>query len=127
MLERKKLSDILSESERKVLEGAWLTTTAAPDHDPDPDRKPIPTGKYPCRVINGGPFVARTGNKGYKLTFEGLEGPYAGRRLWHDHWFTEKALPMTKRDLAKLGINHFEQLDVPLREGIIVSARVTLK
>ena len=50
-----------------------------------------------------------------------IEGPSAkdaGRQFWHDLWLTPAALPMTKRDLGKLGVTRLEQLEQPLPHGI---------
>ena len=56
-----------------------------------------------------------------------LDGDFAGRRVWHDIWISEAALPMAKRDLAKLQITSPEQMESPLPEGIVVSAKVALR
>lgn len=40
-----------------------------------------------------------------------MEGEYAGRRLWMDRYLTPDALPYTKRDLAKLGIDTWAKLE----------------
>jgi hypothetical protein len=121
MADRKLLSDILYASERDKLEQAWSSTKAADD------QKPIPHGDYRCRVVNGELFESSHGTPGYKLTLEVLDGEHAGRKVWHDAWLTEAALPMTKRDLAKFGIQRPGQLERPLPDGIIVEARVTLR
>lgn len=121
MFERKRLSDILLNSERDRLTKAWTVTAAAAEMGP------IPADEYRCRIIDGGLFVSKTGTPGYKLTFEVLDGDFAGRRVWHDIWISEAALPMAKRDLAKLQITSPEQMESPLPEGIIVSAKVALR
>jgi hypothetical protein len=121
MAERKRLSDILMNSERERLERTWSTVKAADD------LKPIPSGEYRCRIVNGELFNSRSGTPGYKLTLEVLDGEHAGRRVWHDVWLSEAALAMAKRDLAKLGIERPEQLERPLPEGIIVAAKVALR
>src|SRR5262249_38203005 len=56
-----------------------------------------------------------------------LDGEFAGRQVWLDLWLTQAALPMTKRDLAKLGVTAFEQLDRPLPQGIRCRVKVTLR
>jgi hypothetical protein len=122
MSERKKLADILpTNSERDQLASAWSTTKAAAD------LIPLPPGAYRCRVVDGSLFNAKSGTAGYKLTLQVLEGEHAGRRLWHELWFSPAALAMTKRDLAKLGIECPEQLEKPLPPGIIVAVKVTLQ
>jgi hypothetical protein len=78
---------------------AWAETAAATD------RAPIPAGLYELRVREG--VLSESRNKGtpsFKLTLEVLGGEHAGRLVWSDLWLTAKALPMTKRDLSKLGV-----------------------
>lgn len=118
---RKRLSDILINSEKDRLERSWSVVKAADD------LKPIPSGEYRCRLANGELFTAKSGTPGFKLTLEVLDGDHAGRRVWHDVWLSEAALAMAKRDLTKLGIEHPSQLERPLPDGIIVAARVALR
>jgi Protein of unknown function (DUF669) len=115
---RKKLADILANADREKLGRVWDSTKAADD------LKPLPNGEYRCNVASGELFNARSGTPGYKLKLVVLEGEHAGRVLWHDLWITDAALPMTKRDLGKLGITEHEQMERPLPEGIIVQAKV---
>jgi hypothetical protein len=117
----RKLTNILTNSEREQLGRNWHTAKAAED------LKSIPAGCYRCRVIDGGLFNARSGTLGYKLTLEIIEGKHQGRRLWHDVWLTKAAMSIAKRDLGKIGITNDEQLLQPLPEGIIVDAKVALR
>jgi hypothetical protein len=119
--ERRKLTDILTNSEKERLERAWSTTA------PAADLAPIPPGEYRCRVASGALFESKSGTPGYKLALEVADGEHAGRRLWHDVWLSAAALPMARRDLAKLGVEHLEQLESPLPEGIVVAAKVALR
>jgi hypothetical protein len=121
MVERKRLSDILMNSERESLERAWSTTKAADD------LTPLPSGEYRCRIASGELSKSKGGTPGYKLKMEVADGEHVGRLVWHDIWLTDAAMSMAKRDLAKLGIERFEQLDQPLPPGIIVSARIALR
>src|SRR4051794_32659034 len=105
MAERKRLRDILPNSERERLEKTWTVTKAADE------LKPIPPGVYRCNVINGELFNAKSGTAGYRITFEVCDGEHTGRRVRHDVWLSEPALPMARRDLLKLGIDRFEQLE----------------
>src|SRR5262245_35874352 len=94
---RRKLSDILRpDNGRDALEKSWAATEAAGDF------APLPPGEYACRLVSGELFNAKSGTPGYKICFEVAEGEHAGRRVWHDVWLTAQALPMAKRDLAKL-------------------------
>jgi hypothetical protein len=120
MSERKKLSDILLNSEREKLDRQWASTKAADE------LKPLPSGEYRCLIANGEPFKARSGTSGFKLKFVVLDGEHIDRIVWHDIWITELALPIAKRDLAKLGITSLDKLDRPFPEGIVVVAKVAL-
>jgi len=118
---RKKLTDILSTSDRASLKQGWGQTPEAKG------RAPVPRGDYVARVLGGRLFQSTKGTPGYKLALEIAEGEYAGKKLWHDIWLTKAAMVMAKRDLKKLGINEPEQLDKPLPEGIVVKARIALR
>jgi hypothetical protein len=105
----RKLSDILSNGAAHNLCQQWKETEAAVEFEA------LPTGEYVAHIIAGECINGRTNNTpGYRLTFRVLEGPYNGRQLWHDIWLTAAALPMAKRDLAKVGVNALEELDRPL-------------
>jgi hypothetical protein len=121
MSERRKLSDILLNSERDRLTESWRSTKAADD------LKPIPSGEYRCRITDGNLHTAKRGTPGYKITLEVIDGDHAGRKLWYDFWLTEDALPLAKRDLAKLGVTDLEQLERPLPQGIVLNAKVVLR
>jgi hypothetical protein len=118
---RKSLSDILRDSEKESLSRAWGETQAAEDF------APLPPGEYVARIVGGELFTAKTGTAGYKLAFRVLEGEHQGRQFWHDVWLTPAALPMAKRDLAKLGVTALEQLERPLPPGIRCKVKVALR
>src|SRR5436305_6159968 len=108
MAERKRLSDILPDGERKTYFANWSGVKAAGDYV-------VPKGEYVALLIDGGAHVAKTGTKGIKLVFEIAEGEHVGRKLFHDLWLTEAAKRQTKRDLDALGITDPErQLDGPI-------------
>lgn len=122
MPERKKLSDILYASDRESLHRAWATTEAAAEF------APLPRGEYTFRILSGELFVSkRNSTPGYKLTLEVTEGEFAGRRAWCDFWLTPAALPMSKRDLDKLGITSLDQLERPLPPGILIKGKLSLR
>jgi hypothetical protein len=123
MTERKRLSDILSlNSDRETLSKLWTQTAAAEE------RGPLPSGEYTFRILTGELFTSKQrSTPGYKLTLEVTEGEYEGRRAWCDFWLTPAALPMTKRDLAKIGIKDLEQLEKPLPPGILIRGKLTLR
>jgi hypothetical protein len=122
-MERKKLSDILTQAgEREKLQHAWKTTDAAAEFEP------LPKGEYTFRIIAGELFQAkRKGTPGYKLTLEVTEGDYEGRRVWADFWLTGAALPITKRELAKIGITDLRQLEYPLPAVILIKGKLALR
>lgn len=120
--ERRKLSDILNGGAAASLQESWTQTEAAKDFEP------LPRGEYIARVIAGELRTSgQKGTPGYLLTFRVLEGEYAGRQFWHDCWLTPAALPMTKRDLAKLGITSVEQLEQPIPPGIRCKVKLALR
>ena len=121
MQKRKKLADILRESSRDVIEKAWSDTQAAKETGP------LPAGEYVAKIIAGELFESRHGTPGYKLTFRVVEGDYVGRRFWAEVWLTPAALPMAKRDLAKLEINSLDQLEKPLPQGIRCNVKLALR
>src|SRR4051794_26345844 len=95
---RKRLSDILSYSSDPVnLSKRWDATEAASEFTL------LPPGEYLCRVLSGELFQSKQRRTpGYKVALEVTEGEFEGRRVWHDVWLTAAALPMAKRDLAKI-------------------------
>src|SRR5689334_16506178 len=108
-MQRKSLRDILTAGGQDQLAQAWNSTEAATDFSP------LPKGEYLARITSGTLHQSRgNATPGYKLEFTISEGPFEGRKLWHDCWLTGAALPHTKRDLSKLGITSIEQLNRPL-------------
>ncbi len=117
---RRKLLEILN-GQKESLRSAWASTAAATDF------APLPAGRYIVRVASGELTTAKSGTPCFKLTFRVLEGEHAGRLIWHDLWLTPAALPMTKRDLGKLGVKSLEQLEAPLPPGIRCDVKLTLR
>jgi len=119
---RKSLSDILREGDRQNLSRVWGETQAAEDF------APLPSGEYVARIVGGELFTSKTkGTAGYKLAFRVVESDHQGRQFWHDVWLTPAALPMAKRDLAKLGVTALEQLERPLPPGIRCKVKLALR
>jgi len=108
-----KLSDSLRAGDSDQLHRAWKETEAAGDY------APLPPGDYIAHIIRGELTKSRTKETpGYKLTFRVLDGEHAGRQFWHDVWLTPAAMPMTKRDLGKIGVTDLQQLEKPLPPGV---------
>jgi hypothetical protein len=119
---KKLLSDILSEGERKKLFGNWSQVRPAPDYGP------LPAGLYTARLRDGYFETANTGTPCYCLEFEITEGDHSGRRVWHRLWFTERALPGTKRDLLRLGVTDPEtQLERALPRWFVCKVRLGIE
>jgi len=88
---------------------SWNTTEAAGERDP------LPPGEYAATLESGELATnARTGTPSFKLKLRVSDGPFAGRFVWHDLYWTEKAMAYTKRDLLKIGITNPAQLNEPL-------------
>ncbi len=117
---RKRLTDILNGG-TDSLRSQWAATEAAGDF------KPLPGGTYTARIISGELSKAKTGTPGYKLAFRVLDGAHTGRQFWHDIWLTPAALPMAKRDLAKIGVQTLDQLEGPIPPGIRCAVKLTLR
>jgi hypothetical protein len=115
------LSQILAGSQRDTLSKAWDSSPVAEDFGP------LPAGEYVAHVTEGSATRSKSGTPGYMLTFKVAEGPHKGRLLWHDLWLTPAALPMTKRDLGKLGVRTLDQLDNPLPKGIRCRVKLVLR
>ncbi|HYT87443.1 MAG TPA: hypothetical protein VEL76_01885 [Gemmataceae bacterium] len=120
MTERRKLSDILGGDNGGDFRDKWNNTTAADDF------KPLPPGNYVFRIVSGELFTSKRETPGYKLALEVTGGEHEGRRVWHDLWLTAPALPMAKRDLAKIGLTKPEQLEQPLPSGILIRGRLVI-
>lgn len=120
-----KLSDILAANGNggNDIRDLWNSTDAADDFGP------LPAGEYVARILSGELETSKTNRTpGYKLTFEVVEpAEFAKRRFWHDCWLTAAALPQTKRDLAKIGVQSLEQLERPLPKGILCRCKLALR
>lgn len=104
------------------LKNLWDNSQAADDF------KTLPAGNYVCHAVEGVLDKSRSGTPGFKITFKVLEpSEHAGRLLWADCWLTAAAMPQTKRDLGKLGIQSLEQLQRPLPRFIRCRVKVALR
>ena len=116
-----KLSDILRNGDADRLQNAWNTTQAAGEFGL------LPADEYVCHVERGELETSRSnGTPRYKLKFVVIDGEHKGRKVWHDCWLTEAAMPHTKRDLGKLGVTSLDQLERPLPPGIRCKVRVVI-
>ena len=118
---RKSLVDVLHGTSRDELARQFDEAEAAGD------MVTLPRGDYRCRVTDGELVTSKGGTPGYTLTFTVSDGDNKGRKLWHTAWLTQAALPMTKRDLAKLGVVSLDMLERPLPAGIVCDVRVVVR
>lgn len=121
---RPRLDDILAASSGAGnFDDLWNATDAAGEDEP------LPPGRYRCLVAGGETATSKVkGTPSYKLTLDVLDPPaHRGRRLWHDLWLTPKALPTTKRDLAKLRIHTPAQLRQAPPTGLVVEVKLALR
>ena len=116
-----KLSDILS-GNNEDFNAQWDSAEAAAEYGP------VPKDEYECDLVAGELTSSKTkSTPEYRLTFSVRDGDFAKRRLWLDCWLTPAALPMTKRDLASVGILSPAQMEQPIPRGIVCKVRVTLR
>jgi hypothetical protein len=101
----------------------WDSTDAAGEFEP------LPSGRYRALIADGKLAESRANKTpSYKLTFEILEpAAFAGRKVFHDLWLTPKALPTTKRDLAKLRIVTPQHLRQAPPTVVIADIKVALR
>jgi len=91
------------------------------------DMKPLPSGTYRGRLVTAELVNSKSGTPGYAMTFTVDDGEHRGRKLWHTAWLTPAALPVSKRDLAKLGVTSLDMLDRPLPVVFLCDVRVALR
>lgn len=114
---QRKLSDILAPAEDNF-QGLWEQTEAASEFSP------IPMGKYVARITRGGIHTAKSGSRSYQIEFTISEGEHTNRKVWLDLWLTQKALAVSKRELAKIGIDSPAKLNADLPAGYIATISV---
>jgi hypothetical protein len=117
----RRLVDILNGESRDDLARRFEETEAAPEY------APVPKGVYAAELSSGELTNSGSGTPGYTLGFTICEGEFTGRRVWHTLWLTPAAMPMTKRDLTKLGITKLEQLERPVPPGIVCQLTVAVR
>jgi hypothetical protein len=116
-----KLSDILNGGGANFND-RWNSTEAAGEF------RPVPRGTFVCHATRG--ELSKTEKKEtpyYGIEFTIIEGPFKGRKLFHDCWLTDAALPGTKRDLLKLGITSPEMMERPLPRWIRCKVEVVIR
>jgi hypothetical protein len=118
---RKSLVDVLGETRDKLARQFEQTEAAG-------DMVTLPRGVYRCRVTDGEPVTSKKSQTpGYQIVFTVDDGDHKGRKLWHTAWLTDAAMPMSKRDLAKLGVTSLDMLDRPLPACFVCDVKVALR
>ena len=70
----------------------------------------LPADEYIANAIRGAFDTTKNGVPEFKVEFEISEGFFVGQRLWLHLYLSEKALPISKRDLKKFGITDLAQV-----------------
>ena len=83
------------------------------------DFTPVPDGSYLCEVAevrdrneDGGSLETQHGDDMFRIRFEIVRGPYAGRNIWDNMVFSEKAYPRVRLMCKRMGIDISEDVDV---------------
>lgn len=65
---------------------------------------PLPEGDYRCRVMDVEESTTRNGDEMWRLTLEVAGGTHAGRRVFDNLVFSDRALPRLKLFCSALGL-----------------------
>jgi hypothetical protein len=96
--------------------------------DPDTESQPIPPGVYEALIVDGRFFRTRNDKPAFKIALEILAPEqFRGRRVYYDLYLTIAAASITKKELAKLGIQSIDRLRDPLPVGIVMTVSVSLE
>ncbi len=76
------------------------------------DFSPLPAGKYLCRLVGVEEASTQHGDEMWKLRFEVLKGPYAGRLIFDNLVFSDAALKRAKLICSRLGLDVSKELDL---------------
>ena len=76
------------------------------------DYSPIPEGDYLCRLTDVEESETRNGDDLWKLRFAVEKGEFAGRCVFDNLVFSEKALPRVKLICSRLGVDMSGELDL---------------
>lgn len=77
----------------------------------------LPKGVYPFVVSSAEYKLSQAGNRMFSLQLEVEDGDYAGRKLFTNITFSQKALGMAKLTLKALGASYYDATDfVPSQE-----------
>ena len=121
----------------ETLASMFNSIPAGPDHSglaaafdtttPAESPEPVPAGEYPVRAVDARLGENRRGTPQYVMRLEIADGEHAGRRLVWRAYLSPAALPHSKRDLARLGLGTYGQLETGAVPGGLLMARVALR
>lgn len=93
----------------KPLEGLAAFDSVAPAAE----YQPLPPGIYSARVQIGEYTTTKAGAEAYRMKFEITEGDHAGKTVSRMWTFGVKALPHTRRELLRFGLDNSASLLFP--------------
>jgi len=76
------------------------------------DFSPVPAGKYLCRLVGIEEASTQHGDEMWRLRFEIIKGPSAGRLIFDNLVFSEAALKRVKLICSRLGFDVSKELDL---------------
>ena len=76
------------------------------------DYTPVPKGRYLCRVAEVHEDVTQSGDEMWHLWLEIAQGDHAGRFLFDNMVFSEKALKRVKLICSRLGLDVSGEIDL---------------
>ena len=76
------------------------------------DFTPLPDDDYLCKLAEIEEASTQGGDELWKLRFEVIEGEYAGRFIFDNMVFSEKALKRAKLICSRLGLNVSGEIDL---------------
>ena len=75
---------------------------------------PVPVGQYLCVVEKVKPRTTKDGDEMWGLGLKILQGQHAGRFVWDNMVFSERALPRVKLICSRLGLDVSRAWDVTI-------------
>ena len=76
------------------------------------DFRPLPDGKYFCRLSEIEEAATQYGDEMWKIRFEVIQGEYTGRFIFDNLVFSEAALKRVKLICSRLGVDVSKEMDI---------------
>lgn len=89
------------------------------------DYSPLPSGKYPCKLVHIEEKVTRKGDEMWAMEFEVESGDYKGRKIFDNIVFSEAAAKRLKLICSRLGVETSQ--DLHLTTDMILGKRVGIE